>query len=142
MQLRDRVLKGGTYLIVRQGLGLIIGLAGVMLITRAIGPGNFGLYATALGVVSYINGLMGLGVNVYLIRRDNNPSANIYRQALALMLITGVSGMMLGIAAMPLLQRWFQDPAFTSPLFIMLLTVLLIFSAVPTGTVLFWTINL
>jgi len=123
MELRDRVVKGGAYLIARQGLGLIIGLVGVMLITRAIGPGNFGLYATALGIVSYINGLMGLGVNVYLIRRENEPEAHVYQHAFTLMLITGGAGIMLGIAAMPLLQQWFQNPAFISPLLIMLLTV-------------------
>ncbi|MDD3653295.1 MAG: oligosaccharide flippase family protein [Desulfotomaculaceae bacterium] len=123
MNLRKKVLQGGAYLAVRQGLGLIIGLGGVLLLTRIIGPENYGLYSAALGIVGYMGNLTGLGINVYIVRREAEPGINVYHQAFTLMLITGVSGLLLGIAAMPLLQMWLQNPAFIPPMLIMLLTL-------------------
>ncbi len=123
MSLREQVLKGGVYLVIRQGLGLIIGLGGVMLLTRLIGPGNYGLYASALGIAGYIGSLAGLGVNVYIVRRESEPDIQVYHQAFTLMFLTGAAGLLLGVAAIPLLQSWFQNPAFVPPLLIILLAL-------------------
>ncbi|AGL03939.1 oligosaccharide flippase family protein [Desulfoscipio gibsoniae] len=57
MNLRSVILKDGFYLAARQLLGMVIGLVGVLLITRAIGPGNYGLYSTAPGMVGYASNL-------------------------------------------------------------------------------------
>ncbi|MDD4169949.1 MAG: oligosaccharide flippase family protein [Desulfotomaculaceae bacterium] len=123
MNLRKKVLQGGAYLAVRQGLGLIIGLGGALLLTRIIGPENYGLYSAALGIVGYMGNLTGLGINVYIVRREAEPNISVYHQAFTLMLITGVSGMLLGVAAIPLLQVWLQNPAFIPPLLVMLLAL-------------------
>ncbi len=123
MNLRRIILKDGVYLAVRQLLGIVISLVGVILITRAIGPGNYGLYAAALGIVGYASNLAGLGVHVYIIRRPNEPGMDVFHQAFTLMLISGVLGVALGAAAVPLLQRWLQNPAFGPPLLVMLFTL-------------------
>lgn len=123
MNLREQVIKGGACLAARQGIGLVLGLGGTLLLTRAIGPGNYGLYSFAFGIVGYLGSLAGLGVNIYLVRLDAEPGSDVYRQAFTLMLITGISGLLLGVAALPLLQGWLQSPAFSPPLCIMLLTL-------------------
>lgn len=120
MSLREKVFRGGVYLVVRQGLGLVLGLAGVVLLSRAIGPGNYGLYASALSIVSYLGSLAGLGVNVYLVRLEVEPGKDIYNQAFTLTFITGLGGVLLGVAAVPFLQRWLQNPEFIPPLLAML----------------------
>ncbi|MFA4886188.1 MAG: oligosaccharide flippase family protein [Desulfotomaculaceae bacterium] len=121
--LREKVLKSGAYLLARHGLGLIFGLAGVVLLTRTIGPGNYGLYASALGIVSYLSTMAGLGLHVYIVRREAEPDLEVYNQAFTVTFVTGVTGLLLGILAIPLLQRWYQDPAFIPPLLAMLLTL-------------------
>ncbi len=121
--LREEVIKSSAYLLVRQGLGLIFSLAGVVFLTRAIGPENYGLYASALGIVSYIGTMAGLGLNVYIIRRKNEPCIKIYNQAFTLTFVTGVTGLLLGVLAIPLLLRWYENPAFIPPLSAMLLTL-------------------
>ena len=123
MNLREKVLKGGAYLAVRQGVGLILGLGGTLLLTRVIGPGNYGLFSSAFGIAGYLGSLTGLGVNVYIVRREAEPGIGVYHQAFTLMFITGASGLLLGVAALPLLQMWLQSPAFIPPLLIMLLTL-------------------
>ncbi|OPZ74482.1 MAG: Lipopolysaccharide biosynthesis protein WzxC [Firmicutes bacterium ADurb.Bin456] len=123
MNLREQVIKGGACLAFRQGIGLVLGLGGTLLLTRALGPGNFGLYTFASGIVGYLGSLTGLGVNIYLIRRHAGPGRDVYRQAFALMLLAGISGLLLGAAALPLLQKWLHSRAFSAPLGVMLLTL-------------------
>lgn len=123
MNLKEKIVKGASYLAARQVLGLIIGVGGTTLLTRIIGPGNYGLYASALGIVSYLSNLTGLGVNVYIIRRRTEPETFVYYQAFTLTFITGTIGLLLGVAIIPLLQRWFNNPAFIPPLYAMVLAL-------------------
>lgn len=133
MSLRGKILKGGIYFTVRQGLSLIIGLGGVALLTRAIGPGNYGLFASALGIVGYIASLSVLGINFYLVRQEEEPGIYIYNLAINLMFVTGMTGLLLGIIAIPLLHKWFQNHAFIPPLLTMLLTIPLNALAAPAS---------
>jgi O-antigen/teichoic acid export membrane protein len=61
-----------------------------------------------------------LGVNVYLVRLEVEPGVDIYNQAFTLTFITGVCGVLIGVAAVPFLQPWFQNPDFIPPLLVML----------------------
>src|SRR5829696_7620278 len=106
MNLRTRVLRGGIYLYVRQGLGVAIGVIGVILLTRTIGPEAYGLYAAALGIFLYLFYLSQWGVEVYLIRREGEPQPHEYNQAFTLLLLLGLAGAGLAITALPLLERW------------------------------------
>lgn len=108
------------YLVVRQGLGLVLGLGGIVLLSRTIGPANYGLYASAVSIVSYLGNLAGLGVNVYLVRLEIEPERDVYNQAFTLTFISGVCGILLGVAAVPFLQQWLKNPAFIPPLLAML----------------------
>lgn len=79
--LRQRVLRGGAYLAARQGVGTLINIAGVLLLTRVIGPAQFGLYAAAVGVFAATQLVAQLGMNVYLVRHPEEPAPEMYHQA-------------------------------------------------------------
>lgn len=123
MGLRQAVLRGGAYLIFRQGLGLIISFGGVILLTRLLGPTDYGLYAGAFGVLTFLNRVGPLGVNVYLIRREQAPTAAMYNQAFTLLLLCGVSVAAILFLLSPLLRSWFSDPGFIPPLRALLLAL-------------------
>jgi O-antigen/teichoic acid export membrane protein len=112
MSLRAKVMRGGVYLFVRQGLGVAIGTIGVILLTRTIGPGAYGLYGAALGIYIYLVSLSSWGVEVYLIRREGEPQPQDYHQAFSLLLVLGLAGAGVAILTLPLLERWMRLEGF------------------------------
>lgn len=65
---RKRVLVSGGYLSARQALGMAIHVVGTILVTREIGPSDFGAYAVALTALTYLFAVAQLGVGTYLVR--------------------------------------------------------------------------
>lgn len=122
MSLRQQVLKGGAYLAVRQMVGLVLSFGGALLMTRLLGPANYGLYAGAYGIVFLVGDLGGLGVDVYLVRRRETAEEQVYHHAFTLLLLSGGVLLLLSYLAMPLL-RFVLDPRFLPPLQAMLLTM-------------------
>jgi O-antigen/teichoic acid export membrane protein len=116
MSLRQRILQGGGYLILRYGLGLLISLGGVLLLTRLIGPANYGLYAGSLAIIVFFTTVGPFGLDIYLVRREEAPTAAIYNQALTLLLLSGTGIASVIFVASPLLEGWFGDPRFIPPL--------------------------
>ena len=49
--LRNLVARGGMYLLGREGIGMLIRLAGVVLTLRWIGPHDYGIYSGAAAFV-------------------------------------------------------------------------------------------
>jgi O-antigen/teichoic acid export membrane protein len=119
--LRQLVVRGGMYMIVRQAFGLIVGLAGVLLLTRLIGPRDYGLYAAALAIVSFVSGVGRFGVEVYLVRREEPPDVRVYGQAFTLLLASGMGLTALCLVASPLLLYWYDEEQFLPPLRALLL---------------------
>jgi len=114
VSLRRRVLHGGVYLILRQGLGIIISTGGVILLARTIGPDAYGVYAAAFGIYTYVANVCRWGVDVYLVRRESEPPLQDYHQAFSLLLLVSLAGAGLAILALPLLERWMQLERFGS----------------------------
>lgn len=118
MNLRSKVLQGGFYLAVRQGMGMLIGLVGVLMITHAIGPEQYGLYASAFGLFYYLQNVSQLGVGVYLVRQAEVTEAaeakdtNLYHQAFTLLLLVSLVGIGLSLLGMPLLAVWMKIEGF------------------------------
>ena len=110
MSLRERVLQGGFYLTLRQGLSLGIGLVGMVILTRLIGPANYGLYVGSLVITSFLSEVAVMGVPVYLVRREESPTEEVYHQAFSILLLSGLAIAGLGLLASPLLARWVEDP--------------------------------
>src|SRR4028118_1110951 len=112
MSLRTQVLRGGTYLVLRQGLGVVISFAGVLLLTRIIGPKDYGIYAAATAIFLYLQMLSQLGIEVYLVRREGEEELEVYHQAFTLLLLPGLGGMLLALLALPLLDQWVKLEGF------------------------------
>lgn len=112
MSLRLTVVRGATYLFLRQGLGIIISAVGLVLLTRAIGPGAYGLYAAAVGILAYLSALCKWGIDVYLIRRKEEPQPQDYHQAFTLLLLLSLVTAGTAIAAVPFLERWVRLEGF------------------------------
>lgn len=91
MGLRSKVIKGGALMVIRQALGILLSLIGVLFITRVIGPTEYGLYGVAYGIVSFLGGMGIWGLDVYLLRKTSNPDQQDYDQVFTLLLcISGV----------------------------------------------------
>src|SRR5918997_2486829 len=131
MSLREQVLRGGAYLILRQVLSIVITLGGVLLLLRLIGPTNYGLYAGSLGVVSFFYSVSRMGIDVYLVRREDVTDEAVYHQAFSFLLLSGSVLSVIGLLAAPLAVYWMEDPRFLSPLRVLLLSLPLMVLAVP-----------
>lgn len=99
---RKRVLVSGGYLSARQALGMAIHVVGTLLVTRAIGPSEFGVYAVALTALTYVFAVAQLGVGTYLVRapelRPGQPQV-----AFTLLLVCSVLAGALAFAGFSLL---------------------------------------
>lgn len=131
MSLREEVLKGGAFLAMREGLGLVISLSGVLLLTRLIGPANYGLYAGPAAIVAVLVGVGRLGIDVCLIRRQATPDAALYDQAFTVLLLTGLGLALAGIGVVPLLTGWVIGSHFAAPLAALLATLPLSLATAP-----------
>jgi O-antigen/teichoic acid export membrane protein len=69
--LRKRVLQGSVYLTVRNGISMLLSLVGSLLVTRAIGPENYGLFTAAGGIFGYLLGLASQSTIAYLVREQS-----------------------------------------------------------------------
>ncbi|HEX6558575.1 MAG TPA: oligosaccharide flippase family protein [Longimicrobiales bacterium] len=108
--LRSAVLRGGVYVIIRQAVGTAINVVGVLLLTRAIGPGEYGVYATASGLFVAVQLVAQLGVGIFLIRTEREIEHETCWQASTLLLLLALGGLAVGIATLPLVVRWTRIP--------------------------------
>ena len=92
---------------------MIVSVAGVLVLTRVIGPHDYGVFASAMGVHLYVSNLSQWGVAVYLIR-ENQESEDpaVYNQGFTLLLLLGVAAALTGNLALPLLGKWVSIPEF------------------------------
>ncbi len=99
MNLRAKVMKGSAYLVLRDGLGMLINIGGVFLITRAIGPVQYGIFAAAFGLSLFLQNFGTLGMDMYLVRHEGEKETRVYHQAFTLMLLLSTlvtTGVLLG----------------------------------------------
>ncbi|NJO83442.1 MAG: oligosaccharide flippase family protein [Blastochloris sp.] len=131
MSLRERALKGGTYLLIRQGLSMAISLVGVLTITWLIGAYDYGVYAAVWNLTSVIAQIGKVGLDVYLVRGQENPSEQAYHQAFSFLLVSGVLIAVVGILLAPLIAHWLQHDDYLNPLRATLLMVPVIMLTTP-----------
>jgi PST family polysaccharide transporter len=99
MTLRNQALKGGFIMVVRQGLGILLSLIGVILITRVIGASQYGLFGASAGIIIFLYRLGNLGLDIYLVRKTTTPEQKEYNQVFTILLgvsIFLVTGIILG----------------------------------------------
>jgi PST family polysaccharide transporter len=131
MSLRERVLRGGFYMALRQGLSVLIGVSGVTLLTRLIGPTNYGLYAGSFALLLFFALVGKMGVDVYLVRREDTMDETVYHQAFSFLLLSAIGLSSLGFMIAPALVPWMGDERFLAPLRVMLLLLPLTMLSAP-----------
>jgi O-antigen/teichoic acid export membrane protein len=87
MSLREKAIKGGAFLLVRQAIGLVISVVGVLLVTRIIGPRQYGLYAAGAGIVAFLYMFGAWGLDACLLRKTEDPEEKEFHQAFTLLLL-------------------------------------------------------
>lgn len=88
--LRSRVVRGGAAIATRQGLGMFLSVVNVLLVTRIIGPFQYGIFAAAYGIVAMIATAGTWGLDVYLLRKGTEPNSAEYNQAFTFFFGTSV----------------------------------------------------
>src|SRR3954463_6936074 len=68
--LRQRVLRGGVFLAIREGVGILAGLVGGVLLARLIGPHQYGLFFALVAFFGYLQNVATLGINAFLVRTE------------------------------------------------------------------------
>ncbi len=86
MSLREKAIKGGAILVARQAVGIVLSLVGVLFVTRVIGPREFGVYATGLGITTFLSTFGTWGLDVYLLRKSDEVTAEEFDQAFTILL--------------------------------------------------------
>ena len=91
---------------------MVISLGGMLMLTRLIGPQQYGLYAATFGIFWYFQTVCQLGIEIYLVRYEGEESLEIYDQAFVLLLLLGVLGTGVAMLGLPLLQSWMRLSGF------------------------------
>jgi O-antigen/teichoic acid export membrane protein len=103
--LRRSVYQGGGYLAARQVAGMVISAGGILLLTRLLGPAQYGLYAAALAFQMMAQIVAGWGVGTYLVRRPADDGDRPYHHAFSFLLVAGLAAVAAAVLALPLLER-------------------------------------
>lgn len=114
--------RGAIYLAARYGLGVIVGVGNMLVMTWWIGPHAYGLFVTAVGIVAFLAILARGGIDTYLVRTES-PDACVYGTAASLILAASVGLGIAAAAATPLLIRWYGNWEFVSPYLALLLAI-------------------
>lgn len=122
-QLSQLAVRGGAYLLRREGIGMFIRLGGVVVTVREIGPGAYGIYSAALAFVTVAAVLAQMGAEVYLIRQPGELGDSIYNRAYTLLLCTSVGVTAVGLAGTVVLAHVLRPVGVVVPLRVMLLCV-------------------
>lgn len=134
MNLKQQVMSGGFYLAMRQGIGMAISLGGVLLLTRLIGPDQYGIYAATFGVFWYVQTVFQMGLEVYLVRQEGEESATHYHQAFTLLLALSFLGLLCAWFLLPVMEHWNRIAGFAQVARTMFLAFPIVFlTQVPTA---------
>ena len=121
--LEETAFKGGAYLAARYGLGVLVSVGNMLIMTRWIGPHSYGLFVTAVGMVAFLSSVARGGIDIYLVRREVEPDQHVYGVAATLIGVLALALALAAGAATPLLVRWFKSREFVLPYLTLLLMV-------------------
>jgi len=121
--LSSQTIRGGGYFAARYGLGVLVSLGNMLVMTRWIGPHSYGLFVTAIGLAAFLSTLARAGLDTYLVRRESAPDERIYDIASTLIFCISIAVTLAGAALAPLLIRWYGSREFFLPYLVLLFTV-------------------
>jgi O-antigen/teichoic acid export membrane protein len=116
-------MRGGIYLAGRYGLGVVVSLGNMLVMTWWIGPHAYGVFVTAIGIVAFLAAVARSGVDTYLVRSEIPPDDRLYGTAATLIVIISIALGTIAAAVTPLLVHWYGSREFVVPYLVLLLTV-------------------
>ena len=121
--LSQETLRGGAYLAARYGLGVLVSLGNMLVMTWWLGPHIYGLFVTAVSLVAFLATVSRVGVDTFLVRHESPPTPAMYETANTIIL--SVSFALAGVAALitPLLVRWYRSRELVMPYLVLLATI-------------------
>ena len=110
--LKGKILKGSIVLTIRQLLTAGLSLVSLLVIARILGPDQYGIVTSALGIFYFIIWTGRLGLNTYLVRQPELPKDGL-AQVVAFYNTVGVGLCILLWLATPLAGWWTREPRVT-----------------------------
>lgn len=107
----------------RYGLGVLVSLGNMLVLTWWIGPHAYGIFVTGIGLVAFLSNLARAGIDTYLVRHEQNPSNALYSAASTAILAISIILTLAGAGAAPLLAHWLGNWEFAAPYCVLLLSV-------------------
>ena len=89
--LRTQAVRGSIYLTLRQGASVLLGVVGLLFMTRIVGPESYGLYAAAFGIFKYLTLFAESGVKMYLLRARSDTRIEVFHQAFYWLLMVSLA---------------------------------------------------
>lgn len=123
MSLRAQVLHGGRYVLLREGLGILVRTGGVLLLTRFIGPDQYGLFAGSFFIVMFCTALATAGLDLFLNRLSGDVEPDWYHQIYSCLLVSSVAVTALGIGLASLAGDFVNDDRIVAPLQVLMLSI-------------------
>jgi PST family polysaccharide transporter len=105
----EKASAGGVFLIGRQLLGMVLSLISVIVVTRMLGPREYGLFAIVSGIAGYASEVGKLGLDVYLIRHQGDLEQRQIGVTQTLYLIVGLVISLAIVIIAPFLAEWYNE---------------------------------
>lgn len=122
-QLSRLAIRGGGYLVMREGLGMVVRLGGVVLTVREIGPAGYGIYSGAAAFVAVVTCVAQMGVETYLIRQPGELDRRHFDVAFTVLLLTSLCATAGTLGLTFLLGAFLRPVGVLVPLRVLLLSV-------------------
>ena len=108
--LKQKVVKGGFYLALRQLVIVSLSVISILVIARVLGPTNYGILVNALGIFYFITWTGKLGLHAYLIQQKELPE-DAPEQVLTFFNLLSIA-IALGLFALSnVIALWTKEPA-------------------------------
>jgi O-antigen/teichoic acid export membrane protein/GGDEF domain-containing protein len=121
--LRDAALRSGAYLMVREAVGVVIRLGGLVLVMRRIGPADFGVYSAAAAYVLFPTTLAQMGAEVFLVRQPGPLARRTYDEVFTVLLVTSGVVVGAGLGLSFVVAPWLRPFGVIGPMRVLLLGI-------------------
>lgn len=122
-RLSQAAIRGGGYLVMREGLGMVLRLAGVVLTVREIGPAGYGIYSAAAAFVALVTCVAQMGVETYLMRQPGELDRRHFDAAFTLLVCTSLCATAAALGLTFVLGPFLRPTGVLLPLRVLLLSV-------------------
>lgn len=108
---RNAVVRGGSLLVMREAIGLVVRSAGLILLVRMIGTSAYGLYSAPVMIVTLMAAVANCGSDLFLLR-SNASDDRWFDAAYAWLLVSSTGVALASIGGAELLKPLVADPGF------------------------------